>query len=332
VQDAAGNPVISGEARLTTNENPAKDEKYKYAFPVDAKGNYKGDGIAPGTYIVVFYQDAKIIDYFRSVKFTAGQDVAQDFDMTRKEFIDRMSPEDRKVLEDLKKKNADTNTENAKINNLNALLVQARQANKDGRYQEAATSMQQAVAIKPEEGLLWFELGEAQRGLKNNDDAIVAYKKAIELNDASKKPNPLLDAATDNNLGKVYAEAGKTADAVTAYETAAKLDPGKAIMYYNNEAATLYNKGAYPEALAAAEKAIAADPTKPMPYYIKAQVLVQSATVDKSGKIIAPAGCADAYQKYLSLDPNGQYAADVQGILQSMGETIHSTYKAGKKS
>jgi len=332
VQNAAGSPIGAGSVNMTTNQNPEKDEKYKYSFPVDVQGDYKGSAIAPGTYIVVFYQDNKIVDYFRDVKILAGVDLLQDFDMTRKEFIDKMSPEDRRALEEYKRKNAEATAENAKINNLNALLIQARQQNKAGKFDEAMASMQKAVAIRPDEGLLWFELGDAQKGLKNYDDAIIAYKKTIDLDAASKKPSPSLEAATYNNLGDTYAKAGKPADAATAYEMAAKVDPAKAIMYYNNEAATLYNKGAYPEALAAAEKAIAADPTKSMPYYIKAQVLVQNATVDKSGKIVAPPGCAEAYQKYLELDPNGQYAADVQGILQSMGETIHSTFKAGKKS
>ncbi len=46
-------------------------------------------------------------------------------------------------------------------------------------------------------------------------------------------------------------------------------------------------------------------------------------TVDpKTNKTILPPGCAAAYRKYLELDPNGQFAADVTGTLQRAGESI----------
>ena len=84
--------------------------------------------------------------------------------------------------------------------------------------------------------------------------------------------------------------------------------------------------------VAAADKAIAADPNKPIPYYLKGQALISKATVDqKTGKIVAPPGCVEAYQKYLDLDPNGPFANEVKGVLQGMGETIKSSYKAPKK-
>jgi hypothetical protein len=59
---------------------------------------------------------------------------------------------------------------------------------------------------------------------------------------------------------------------------------------------------------------------------------VQKASVDKSGKIVLPPGCAEAYQKYIELAPNGPHVQDAKDVLASAGETIHSSYKAGKKS
>jgi hypothetical protein len=47
--------------------------------------------------------------------------------------------------------------------------------------------------------------------------------------------------------------------------------------------------------------------------------------------IVLPPGCAEAYQKYLELDPTGQFAGDVKGILAQAGQKIVSTYKAPKK-
>ena len=59
-----------------------------------------------------------------------------------------------------------------------------------------------------------------------------------------------------------------------------------------------------------------------------AQALVGKATIDsKTQKMILPPGCAEAYQKYLELDPNGSYSADAKGVLTAAGLPL----KAGKK-
>jgi hypothetical protein len=83
--------------------------------------------------------------------------------------------------------------------------------------------------------------------------------------------------------------------------------------------------------VAAAEEAIKADPTQPIPYYLKGAGLVQKTTQDpKTQKLIAPPGCLEAYQKYLELAPNGQYANDVRGILAGFEQKIDNSYKAPK--
>jgi hypothetical protein len=101
-------------------------------------------------------------------------------------------------------------------------------------------------------------------------------------------------------------------------------------MYYQNETIVLSRLGATDAIVAAADKAIAADPTKPIPYYLKGQALINKATVDKAGKIVAPPGCAEAYQKYLELAPDGQFANDAKAVLAEMGQTVKNSYKAKK--
>ena len=67
-------------------------------------------------------------------------------------------------------------------------------------------------------------------------------------------------------------------------------------------------------------------------YFIKAASLVPKATVDpKTNKIVAPPGCIEAYQQYLELDPNGAHAVEVKDVLTGFGQTVKSSYKAGKK-
>jgi tetratricopeptide (TPR) repeat protein len=354
VTNPVGQPITKGEVRLSSDfSSPAAERKYQYTFQLDANGDYKGTGIKPDRYIVAVFQDGKSLDYNEGTILIASSDKTVNFDMTRPEYIKSLTPEQQKQLEDYKKKNADIVAGNAKIQNLNAMLTQARADNKAGNYDAALTAMQQATVTKPDEGVLWITLGDAQLGLADAaakaakaagtpttdpaiaakySDAVTSYKKGIDLNAASKKPSPEAAAAGYNQLGQAYAKQGNGKDAAEAYEMAAKALPANASMYYFNEAATLYNSGKNAEAEAAADKAIAADPKKAEAYYIKGQALITQATVDpKTQKIVAPPGCVEAYQSYLELAPDGPHAADVKGILDGIGAQVKSTYKAGKK-
>jgi tetratricopeptide (TPR) repeat protein len=306
----------------------------KYTFTTDANGDYKGDGIAPGTYFfTLLTPDKKTADQFHDVKVTAGGDTLQDFDLSRPDYIAKMTPEQKKQIEAAKAANAVVNKENAQIKNLNADLVKAREDNKDKNYADADTLMTRDTTLKPDASVLWVELGKAQEGEKKYDDSATSLKKAIDTDAASKKPNLDVEAAAENTLGEVLATENKTPDSQAAYEAAVKDDPKGAAMYYGNEAIMMDRANDIDATIAAADKAIAADPTKPIPYYLKGKALINKATVDpKTQKIIAPPGCAEAYQKYLELDPNGPFSADAKSILQEMGTTVQTKYKAGKKS
>ncbi len=333
VNDPAGVAVTTGTIKLaaTLGANLA-ETKFLYSFPLDANGNFKGTDIAPGTYTLVLMQEGKSIDFMRDVKLPADADTTVNFDMSREEYVKTLTPEQRKQIEEFKKKNAAAQAANSQIKNLNALLAKARADMKAGSYDTAVASMQQATQVKPDEPLLWYTLGDAQLGAKKYDDAVTAYKKSLELDATAKKPNPEVAAAANNNLGEAYANAGKTDDAVAAFEAAAKAFPAKAGTYYLNEAIILYRLQKTDESAAAADKAIAADPTKVDAYYVKGQDLIGKATVDpKTQKITAPEECIEAYQKYLAIAPTGPHAEEIKQILAGIGEKINSSYKASKK-
>jgi len=270
-----------------------------------------------------------------------------------------LTPERRKEIEDFKKKNSAIQQGNKVVANLNATLAKVRAdvtaaaKNKDDVSADV-TDMQNAVASKPDEGLLYLELANAEQAqgdhlakadkaagkvpstdddvTKIYGDAVTNYKKSIDLNAASKKPDPLTQATAYNQMGNCLAKGGKLDDASAAFENAVKLQPASAGVYYNNEAAVLFNANQMDGALAAADKAIAADPNRPDPYFIKGQVLIAKTTLDpKTQKLIAPPGCADAYQKYLQLAPDGPQAPTVREVLASLGEKVDTSYKAAKK-
>jgi tetratricopeptide (TPR) repeat protein len=324
VQDPANAPIANAQVVLT------KDGKTPlFTFNTDANGDYKGEGIKPDTYYITLYATpGKAVDRFDNVKFTAGTDTLQDFDLSREEYVKKLPPDQQKALEEAKKKNAEINKENQSVGKLNDLLKQARTANAAKKYDDAATAMQQATTIKPDAAVLWLELGIAQTGQKKYDDATTSLKKALDLDTNSKKPNPEVEAADNNALGEVYANTNKIPDATASYDAAAKLQPANAGMFYTNETIVLSRAGQTDATIAAADKAIAADPTRPIPYYLKGQALISKATVDpKTQKIVAPPGTAEAYNKYLELAPNGPMAPEAKSILAEIGEKVNSSYK-----
>jgi tetratricopeptide (TPR) repeat protein len=360
VINPTGQPQGAGSVSLSTDGGVT----LKYTFPVSDTGDYSGEAPA-GTYMLVYRAPdtpaGKMVDSIRGVKIVAGEDTTQDDDMSRQEYIDKMSPDEKKQLEELKKTNAEAMKANQLISLLNADLRNVSQdkreidganasaaqalgataskadieakANeiKTAKYTDIESMMTKDTGLKPDEALLWVNLGYGQAGLKKYDDATTSYKKAIDLESASKKPRGGVLGLANAGLGEIYARTGKVQEANAAYDAAAKADPANAALHLRNEAVIFFQQNNGPAQVAAADEAIKVDPNQAILYYIKGQGLVQNATVDpKTQRIVLPPDCTAAYQKYLELAPNGPYAAEVAGILQQAGEKVSSSYKASK--
>jgi len=337
VIDPTGSPMVGGGAiSLYEGGMTSPNQEAKYTFPVDADGNYKGDNVAAGTYTIAFRKPDtpkdKVVDQIDNVKIVAGTDTEQNDDLSRPDYVKTLTPEQRKALEETKAKNATILKENSQIKNLNGDLAKARQDDKEKNYADAAALMQKDAAIKPDAAVLWVELGLAQRGLKQWSDAETSLQKGLALDQGGKKPDPNMDGAAEDALGEAFASDGKIPESQAAYDAAAKVNPSGAGMYYQNETIVMGRIGQADATVAAADKAIAADPKRPIPYYLKGQALIGKATLDtKTGKIDAPPGCQEAYQKYLELDPTGPFAADAKQVLTEMSQTQSTNYKASKK-
>lgn len=349
-------PVTAGTVSLYLGSGGvAPNVDPKYVLNVGSDGTFSGDNIANGTYSLVFRTPGmakdKIVDQIDNVQVTPGADTTQNIDMTRPAFMAKLTPDQRKQIEEAQKKNAAILKENSQIKNLNADLGKARADDKAKNYADAVALMQKDAAAKPDAAVLWIELGLAQAGQGETDkaqpdkasqatqeltDAATNLQKGITMDQAAKKPDAQMDGAASDKLGEVLATEGKIPDSQAAYDAAAKANPAGAGMYYENETIMMDRvSSSVPAAgdgiVAAADKAIAADPNRPIPYYLKARALVSKATVDsKTGKIEAPDGCAQAYQKYLDLAPNGQFAPDAKAILAQLSAEPGGS-KGGKK-
>jgi len=349
VINPTGQPQGGGTVSLSTDGGVS----LKFTFPVDDSGNYTGEAPA-GTYMVVYRAAdtpaGKMVDSIRGVKIVVGEDTAQDVDMSRQEYIDKMTPDEKKQLEDLKKANAQALQANVLINQLNADLKVVNQDKKDidnatalatqalganaakadlankiaeirtAKYTDIVSLATKDTGLKPDEALLWNQLGYGQAGLKQYDDAVTSYKKAVDLETASKKPRMPVIGQAQAGLGECYARTGRVPEANAAFDAAAKADPANAQLYLKNQAIIFFQEGNSAAQSAAADEAIKADPNPNDPnlailYYVKAQGLIMSATVDAKGHYVLPPDCTAAYKKYLELAPHGQFAADVTGIL-----------------
>lgn len=254
----------------------------------------------------------------------------------------------------------------AGLENVNAAVTAARAATKDKHFDQSEAIMLKTTASHPELVLPWIELGLAQIGLKKYTEAETSFKFALGLDSDSERrahaddfyqspeqkgnAAPAATRASRNtvggtvnsgqkrtpdllgtgyaSLGEIYIRLGRIPEAKTAFDTAVKDDPQSTALYRRNEMIFFFQTGNGDEQLKAAEQSIAIDPGRAMLYYFKAQAMVSKATLDpKTQKMLLPAGCAEAYQKYLDLDFNGPYSADAKSILAAAGIPI----KGGKK-
>ncbi len=163
----------------------------------------------------------------------------------------------------------------------------------DGKYEDAAQSYQQAVALKPDAST-YNNLGNDYAKLGKIDEATAAYQKSVEL-------DPANAARTYLNFGITLYNAQRLKDAVAPLRKATELDPKNAQAWYLLGVALV---GA-------------------MDYKQEG---------DKITPIMQP-GTVEAYQTAIDLDPNGPWGSQAkQGIeqLKQMGLGIETKEKVTK--
>jgi tetratricopeptide (TPR) repeat protein len=343
-KDAQGTPIAGGVVVWTNNDNGQK-----YTLKTNKNGEYFSLGLTPGTYTVTLYKtqdDMKAGKQIDSVKNFRVQLDENNLDFDEKKVQAEaaqgkgLSPEQ---LKQMQEQQAKQQKETLTVKSLNEKLNTAKTAADAGDFDTAIAELTQANQVDPSRDLIWFKLGDYYRmsAAKQTDSAekqkrlgsaIEAYQKAIDLKKAAandKDPNASSNiAAYYNNMAEAYSKSGKMDDAIKAYDAAAQADPTHAAQYYFNTGAVLTNAGKVDDALAAFDKVIAADPTRADAYYWKGVNLIGKATL-KGDKMDAPPGTAEAFQKYLELQPTGTYADAAKQMLTQIGSSVETTF--GKK-
>jgi len=291
------------------------DSGRKYTLKTDKNGGYFSMGIQAGNYNIQLLKDGQMIYHLDNVPVkvsTVASDNTWDSNLQKEAGAVRPpSEEEKKKAEAIAKANE-------KIKGLNQKMAQAEEASKAGNCDQAAQIMQEAAQLDTTHDIIFARLGEYLTCAKKYPEAIEAYKKALAIAPSKGEYH--------NNLGQAYLKAGQVDAAIAEYNTAAQVDPTSAGTYYFNLGAVLTNTGKVDQAIEAFDKAIAVDPTKADAYYWKGVNLLGKATTDKTGKMVAPPGTAEALNKYLELQPEGANAEGAKALLASIGATVQTSY------
>jgi tetratricopeptide (TPR) repeat protein len=339
-KDSDGKPIAQAEVEWFGVESG-----HTYKLKTNSKGEYFSLGIVPGKYNLKLSKDGKELFHLNGIP-VGLEETSQDIDLKKEQAAAAqaagMTPEQAKAREEAAAKSA---TETKTVGTLNEKLKAAAAASDAGDYDTAIATLNEANQIDSTRDLLWFKLADAYRmsATKQTDPAekqkryetsAADYQKAIDLRAASEQAqkdpeNNVKTAAYYNNLADAYQRAHKVDEAIAAYEKAIQLDPTHAAGYLFNEGAVLTNAGKVDEAIVVFDKVIAADPTKAEAYYQKGINLIGKETIGKDGKAIAPPGTAEAFRKYLELEPNGRFAQGAKDLLASIGAPVETGF--GKK-
>jgi tetratricopeptide (TPR) repeat protein len=311
----------------------------------DKKGHYIYNGLPfPGTYTVSVFVDDQKRDQTAGVRTQLGDPVNISFDLKAAAAQQQatqaaaatgtptpeqergMSKEQKEALEKQKKENEATMAKNKALNDtFNA----GKDALAAKNYDAAIDAFKKGADLDPMQAVIWANLADAyvgQSATKTGADqqavlqnAVDAYGKAIAL----KPENP----AYHNNLALTLAKTKKFDEAQAELNKAVQLDPPQAGRYYYNLGALYVNNGQPAAAEAAFKKSIDVNPDYADAQYQYGNALSARLATDKDGKVVAPDGMKDALEKYLSLEPMGQYADAAKGLLQAIGATIQTNYQ-----
>jgi tetratricopeptide (TPR) repeat protein len=295
-----------------------QDVKGNYKTKTNKKGKYVYIGLPIGQYKIILDDPSGKQLFFITHHVGLGDPTEVDFDLQKEMQRQAQNPE---VL----KQQAAQQAAQKAYANLAQVYNAANALYTQGNYAAAGAMFEKALPLAKGKNLavVTMRVADSYGKAKQYDKAIEYYNKAMALS-----PN---DASLHTNLGNLYADMNKIPQAQAEYQKAAQLDPTHAAEAYYNIGAVMTNTGHMNQAAAAFKKATEADPKYADAYFLEAQALVSQAKTSPDGKVIPAPGTVEALQNYLKIAPTGKYAAQAQGMLQSLTGQVQTQYKAGKK-
>jgi tetratricopeptide (TPR) repeat protein len=328
IMDVAGKPWADISVQIVSDQGVKSETK------TDKNGKYSFNNIRSGEYTISVTLPGQKDPYVPGkVKAGGGQTVPVDLNF--KDIVGKQGKEYEAAKQKQEEEKQKFQGMKAHFDAGTAALDQAKQAkdamlkapadqrealkpNVTSLNEKAVTEFEAAKAAAPEKDpnqqLIMARLGDAYDAAGRSDDAIAAYKRAIEL-----KPS----FAYYNNLGGIQGRAGKIDDASASYQKAAELDPAQAAQAWRNFGITMYNANKYKDAVEPLKKATELDPKNAQSWYLLGTVLVGSMGFKKVGDKDVPdvqPGTVEAYQHAIDLDPNGPWGQQAKQGLDMLNQ------------
>jgi len=325
--------VLAGYAIIIERQ----DVKGTYPTKTNKKGEYIYIGLPIGNYKVSLKDPSGRELFYQTIHVGMGDPAVLDFDLAKERA--RSAEDQQKALAanpELAKQKEAQEKEAKQFTGLKATFEQGQVLMNEKKFAEAAAMFEQALPLAKEKNVpvVLARLGQAYAGAAaaetNRDTKAQQREKAMQYYGKAIEANPT-DASLHNNLGSLYADMGKTAEAQQEFQKAAEINPAGASGYYYNMGVVLVNKNKMDEAAVALKKSTDLDPTNANAFYWLGMALFGKAEMKADGTIVPVPGTLEVFEQYLKLDPNGQWAASAQGSLAQLQGKVETSFKSQKK-
>lgn len=351
---AQSNGSISGQILDITGKpwadiaiQAVSDQGAKQEGKTDQNGKYAVRNLRAGVYVVSVILPAPNKAYEVQCRVQGGEETKVDVN-----FKDVVAKQGAEAQEQVKKQEEEKQKFQSMKTHFDAavaLLDKVKQDKADITRAPADQRDALKQTLADDSGKAVTEL-EAAKGAANEKDPNLnlilarlgdAYEAAGRSDDAisayqqaiAQKPS----AAYYNNLGGILGRAGKIDEATAAYQKSAEMDPPNAAQAWRNFGITLYNANRLKEAVDPLKKSTDLDPKNAQGWYLLGAALVGSMETKKVGdklEFVIQPGTVEAYQKAQELDPNGPYGVQAkQGLeaLQQIAPGIDTKVNTKKK-
>jgi len=343
---ADGKPVEKAEVKITRT-----DIKANYNIKTNKQGKFNYATLPLGTYdIVITLPDGKPILDTKGARTDYAKPMVLDLDLSKPQPTQaaavaapvaaqpaapaEQTEEQKKAAAEaqakFEKEMKEYQEAQSKNEGLQTAFNAGMEAAKAKNWTAAIDGFTQAATLDPTQHAVFGQLADVyQRRAESvrGAEKLADYKKSAESYAKAIAIMPT-DPTYRLNASVVYARSNQMDEAQAQLNEAIKLDPTSAGKGYRNLGAVYFDTNRSEAAEAAYRKAIEVDPTNPDAHFQLGVTLIGRAT-EKDGKLVAPAGTAEEFQKYLEIAPNGANSADAKGMLEALGATITNSISRG---
>lgn len=162
-------------------------------------------------------------------------------------------------------------------------LELGKSALRDGDVNKAIENLEKAITDEPGSAEAHLTLGQAYVRNKRNDDAQKQFEAAFTLDAATPMSITAASAEEPFLMGNAHAGLNQLEQAKAAYEEALKLDPKKSAAY-TNLGVVYYQQGKFADAVTQLKQALDIDPQDAETYYMLGATYVQQSNLSEAEK------------------------------------------------